>query len=297
MTTKRDIEKLVQWAMREELPKGRPVSASPWDLVAQVARLGVRVQTSGPVDGFGFVPGSPHEDALVISEAIDDLPGDVPFEHRADVEVLFGEWLPISGDAVDVIMRSTFDQRSLLISHAVQGTRPKWAFEQPVPYQIKTPFRDANGSLRERPRVVGFDDAGDLVDLAPNRGRKAMREGLYSLYLEPRSPLVWGDPSPIHIAECRAEYLAYHLALCSLAERLAGKLADFDPLPPAIRPLPWITGQTPVSRVLQGDLGGLAIDPDAQRLKPQRAAPMRPESLQERRRRWARQREAVDVTI
>ncbi|WP_316191629.1 MULTISPECIES: hypothetical protein [unclassified Bradyrhizobium] len=281
---KLDIEKLVQWALCDEMPKGRRVNADMSAVVRamRVGRPGAMAASlrGAPADdeGFGYVPGAPHEDAELIAAAIGELPQEVPMASREDAELLFGEWLPIAGDALDIIRRVTFDQRSLVISHGVLGTRPRWGFRQPAPYQVKTPFRDAAGSLRERPRVVGLDAAGDLVDLVPNRGRRAQREGLYSPECAPRSPLVWGDPAPLAIAESRAEYLAYHHGLCTLAVSLAGRLAVYEPLPPAIRPLPWITGQAPASRVLRGDLGGLDVSADAARLRPQRpiaAAPRR----------------------
>lgn len=53
-----------------ELPKGRAVSASPWDMIANVAVLGVRVDVSRNCgDGLDFVSGEPHRD-VVVADAI-----------------------------------------------------------------------------------------------------------------------------------------------------------------------------------------------------------------------------------
>jgi hypothetical protein len=59
-----------------------------------------------------------------------------------------------------------------------------------------------------------------------------------------------GDPSLISIGHARVEYVAWYGALVSLAHDLAGALQEFAPLPPAVKPAPWITGQTPAPRVL-----------------------------------------------
>ncbi len=40
--------------LREELPKGRAVSASPWDIISALGEAGTLVQT-GNGDGLGFV--------------------------------------------------------------------------------------------------------------------------------------------------------------------------------------------------------------------------------------------------
>lgn len=271
-----DIEKLVQWAMREELPKGQAVAASPWDMITQFAQLGVRVQTGGYAgDGFGFTPGAPHEDAIIVGDAIRALNTEARFDAACEVLPLFGDLAGIAGDAVDAILCASFDPRSIVISKAMQGTRPAWDFETPSPYQMFVSFRDRAGAIRSRPLVHGVDAEGDLVELAPNRGRKAQRDGMYDLAYGPRSPLQWGDPSLIHIGHARAEYLAWHGALVSLAADLAGKLAEHEPTAPAVRPMPWITGQAPASRVLSdGFPPGLLTVPLA--LAPKRKSVGRP---------------------
>ena len=84
--------------------------------------LGMRVDTSGPTDGFGFVPGEPLPDALIVAGATDAL-GDAParFTDRAEVLGLFGDLAGIAGDAVDAILAASFDQRALVISKATLG--------------------------------------------------------------------------------------------------------------------------------------------------------------------------------
>lgn len=268
-----DIEKLVQWTMREELPRGGSVEASPWEMIMRIGALGMRVDTSRSASDFGIVPGEPHPDALVIGAAIDALDQEARFSDPAEVLGLFGDLAGIAGDAVGSILKASFDQRAIVMSKATLGSRPAWEFERPTPYRVMVPFRDKAGAVRERPMVHGTDAAGDIVYLQPRRGRAAMRDGAYDLALSPRSPLTWGDPSMISIGHARAEYVAWHMALCTLAERLAGALDEFEPIMPSAAARPWITGQTPTSRVLRGD--DLSID-EALPLNPKRPAPIRP---------------------
>jgi hypothetical protein len=198
----------------------------------------------------GFVPGAPHEDAVIVGDAMHQIETVARFTDRREVLPLFGDLAPIASDAIDAIMCATFDPRSIVLSKAIQSTRPKWQFEHPTPYRMKVPFRDAVGALRDRLRVLGLDADGCLVELKPNRGRAAMRDGVYDLNAAPRSPLQWGDPSLISIGHARAEYVAWHGALVALAQSLAGKLKEFEPAPPRAMPMPWFTGDAPASRVL-----------------------------------------------
>jgi hypothetical protein len=252
MKTGRSIENLVQWAMREELPKGRAVSTSAWDLLTRFGALGTNVDGGGWRDDLGYVPGDPHPDAETIGAAIRSLKSDARFEHRLDALELFGDLAAIAGAAVDAVMRSTFNPQALVICHAVQSTRPKWDFPMPGPEQMMRPERNARGELREVPLVHGVDDDGDLVEMKSYRTAKA--RGLYDLAMLPRSPVVWCDPAPLSIAEARAEYLCWIDALGDLCTSLRGALQDFEPVMPQLSRLPWITGQVPQPRVLQAEV-------------------------------------------
>jgi hypothetical protein len=276
-----DIEKLLQWTVRDEIPKGLPVSAEIGVAITRRGRPRMFSVTAnfverGSVGSFGFVPGSPHADALIVSDAIRDLETLARFNDASEVLPLFGDWRGIAGDAVTAIMSAVFDPRSIVISKAAQSSRPKWHFECPTPHRMTIPFRDAAGALRDRPLVHGTDADSDIVYLQPRRGRAAMRDGVYDLAMSPRSPLQWGkDPSMIMVGHSRAEYVAWHGALISLAKALKGKLAEYEPTAPALMPMPWITGQTPASRVLSdGRPPGLLTVKLP--LAPKRSAPGRP---------------------
>jgi hypothetical protein len=264
MKTKIDIERLVQWAMREELPKGQAVSASPWQIVMQFAALGVHVDTSGHGDGLGFLAGEPHRDALIVADAIRALDTEAHFDHVEDVLALFGEFESIAHDAARSIVRSSFDPRALVMSCSTMGSRPKWKFEHPHPYQMFAP------AITGRPRalVYGIDDDGDLVEVRSNP-----KDGRFKLSMSPRSPINWHDPSLLHIGECRAEWVTWHHALVKLAADLAGALDAFEVQSLALPLMPWdVEGQAP--RILAGrDLSRADVE---LRLVPKRAGSVLP---------------------
>jgi hypothetical protein len=242
-----DIEKLLHWAMREELPKGQAITASAWDIVSQYAALGVRVDVSYG-GGLGFVPGDPHPDAIIVADAIRDLDTEARFGHRVEVLPLFGDLAAIAGDAVDAVMSATFNPRAIVISKATQGTRPKWQFDTPEPRQVFLQTK-----TKPRPLVYGIDAEGDLVAMKRNEGRALKRDGAFNLAMSPRSPIEWCDPSPLSIADARAEYVAWHSALVTLADDLAHRLEDHLPTVPTVPMLPWLAPETLATRVIYRD--------------------------------------------
>jgi hypothetical protein len=80
-----------------------------------------------------------------------------------------------------------------------------------------------------------------------------MRDGEYNPMFFPRSPLEWCDPAPLGIAHSRAEWIAWHGALSSLAHDLAGALCEFAPTPPALPVMPWLDPAPLASRVIFRD--------------------------------------------
>ncbi len=236
-----DIEKLVQWAIREELPKGRPVSADIGFAIGRrpirpgsIARSFGRTPTAD-IWSMGYVSGEPCADARRVADAIGSLDTEVRLSSRSEALRLFGEFGSIAGDAVAAIMSSTFNPQAIVVNNAAQGKRPNWRFDAPSPYQRFVPTHG-----RPRPLVYGIDSAGDLIELKRNEGRARKRDGEYTLALSPQSPLEWCDPSPLAIAEARAEYVAWYCAINTLALRLASKLDAFEPLRSAAAPTPWL---------------------------------------------------------
>jgi hypothetical protein len=280
-----DIEKLLQWAVREELPKGQAIGASSWDIVSQYAALGVRVDVSrGGGDGLGFLAGDPHPDAILVADAVREITERAKFDHVVEVLPLFGDLAPIAGAAVDAIMCATFNSQAIVISKATLGTRPRWQFDMPTPAQMFFEARNSRDELRTYPIVHGIDDAGDVVMMKKNRGRALKRDGEYNPAMAPRSPIEWCDPSPLAIGDARAEYVAWHMALSQLALDLNGKLCDFAVTPPAVSLMPWL--DTPlVSRVIFRDAfaryaaHGLPLQPRRKAAGPPVESPIEAESV------------------
>jgi hypothetical protein len=289
-----DIEKLLQWVMRDELPKGRPVTADPEYLIGR-PRPGTfrapRAHTGVHDDSLGFVPGMPCDDASRVAEALRGLDNRARLADVDDARCLFGETIrPIAAEAIASLMTASFEMRTITLKHAVMGTRPAWQSDHPVPTQLKVASRDARGWLRERPLVHGIDEDGIVVMLLPGRTKRERQ--VYDLDKSPRSPINWCSPSPLDIGHMRAEYLTWYIALEHLSRELAGRLDGFEVLPPAVARRPWETGQTPDPKVLSDGRtmrGRLA-------LVPQRYAVGRPfESRIETQARLAKRQHTADM--
>ncbi|MDT4737220.1 hypothetical protein [Bradyrhizobium sp. WYCCWR 12699] len=237
-----DVEKLVQWAVREELPKGRPVLADIGFAIGRspirpgsIARSLGRTPTID-IRSMGYVPGEPCADARRVADAIGRLDTEVRLSGRSEALRLFGELGNIvADDALIAILSSTFNPQAIVVSNAAQGKRPNWRFDPPKPHQRFVPTAG-----RPRPLVYGIDTAGDLIELKRNEGRARKRDGEYAIALSPRSPLEWCDPSPLAVAEARAEYVAWYRAMSTLALGLAGKLDAFEPTRPTVAAMPWL---------------------------------------------------------
>ncbi|MCS3499319.1 hypothetical protein M2189_001720 [Bradyrhizobium japonicum] len=254
-----EVEKLVQWTIREELPKGRPVSA---DIGFAIGRRPIRPGSIARSFGraqpihiapTGYVPGEPCADARRVAVAIGNLDTEVRLANRSEALRLFGEFASIAGDAVTAILSSTFNPQAIVVNNAAQGKRPNWRFDRPKPHQRFVPTAG-----RPRPLVYGIDATGDLVELKRNEGRARKRDGEYTSALLPRSPLEWCNPFPLAIAEARAEYVAWYRAMSTLALGLTGKLDAFEPMRPTVKAMPWLgvpTIDSHSSTAVRGYLG------------------------------------------
>lgn len=277
MKKKIDIEKLVCWALRDELPKGRPVSDDLGRVIAKrFDRRPMSIATGArpEIDSLGYVPGSPHEDAERVADAVARIKTLARFEGIHDARKLMRDMLPVIEVAtLREIAAVTPNPQALVVSCGIGNRRPGWDFG-PRCSQAQAPYRDGRGALRSRPVVEGIDDAGALVELKPNRGKAAMKRGAYDLHREPRSPLDWHAASLLSIGAARAEYFAWQDALSRLVPMLRGSLVEYEPVAPTAVAFPWIDGQ-PTSRVLSdGFPAGLLTVPLA--LGPTRPATPRP---------------------
>lgn len=218
-----DVERLLQWAFREELPK-KPYPVS--DFWARLIELGGRVDEGMAYsDQPGFLcEEPPHPDSLLVSHAVAQLESD---EIDLDVsrETLMGPlacWLPEDQTILRLSLR--FQTRALLTMHAQMGTRPQWDVGEIKPA-----------------RVIGRNGKPVVHGITPG-GRYS--EGAFC-------PLGLNIDA-CTIANARGEYAAWRNGLAKVRTTLEGwKLADFTPTGPAAAPLPWITGDAAKPRILR----------------------------------------------
>ncbi|WP_316234982.1 MULTISPECIES: hypothetical protein [unclassified Bradyrhizobium] len=261
MKSKIEIEKLLHWAVRDELPKGRPVSADIGHVIGRRmrARPGSMARGLGRMieaDPLGYVPGEPHRDAEAVSDALARLPTAMSLDCEDDARELFGELAAIAEPVVPALMAAVWNPQAIVLSCSAMGRRPPWRFGCPVPYQMFAPTAG-----RPRPIVHGIGADGELVELRKNEGRARKREGEYALAMLPRSPLNWHDPAPLHIGECRAEWVAWRQALDLLVADLAGKLETIEVQPSALPLMPWRDGASRARLIKGRDLGRADVEP------------------------------------
>ena len=254
--TPRNIEALVRWCYQDELPKDE-LSADHIgsSLGSWAFQLGIGSVTSFAPQRYGGL-GAPHPDSRRIAAAVEALP-DATIDWAQEGEAILGELIalcePRSNGANgagrsttriswayprstregreergrrhveqlepprDVLLVRSLRTAALVAMHAQMGTRPRWADDVPRAYSVPAP------------RGPGVTVIGEC------KGRNRYSCGSYC-------PLSW-DPSPIAIAEARADYLAWWRGLQTLAQTL--ELTAFIALPPAAPEMPWRTEETP----------------------------------------------------
>jgi hypothetical protein len=240
-----EIEKLLQWAYLDELPKRQISSAEGiWDGIAEWGQRGGIDVGQGAAQRYPHF-GLPHPDAEAIEVAVGAL-GLVGIENGFDVIV--GELaslvsindlkprraIRVEGHTTkagyydedtappafaprDVILVRSINAAALVTMHAVMRTRPDWTSAEPRPHAI--PAAHGRGV-----KIVGRCRAKNLYT-----------EGSYC-------PLRW-LPSPIDVVLGRADYHVWHQSLVRLSQTLV--LAAHEALPPAASAAPWREAEKP----------------------------------------------------
>lgn len=239
------IDKLVQWALVDELPKGHAVGISAWDAVISYSRLGARVDVSASGHGLGFTPGTPHPDAEVIAQALRALPDKAQLR-SAECAALIGPYAALDPLAVRAVAAASFNPLALVIRCAALKCAMEWDLGLPHP----APVRHATGHVI----VFGVVD-GELTELRIDR--KTRR---YHFIDQPRTHLTYGTPSVGALLETRAEYTVWHRALVALAASLADSMSEHAAAPPLASPQPWRDNK-PASAVHQTPRRGGAERP------------------------------------
>jgi hypothetical protein len=273
LKTSVDIEKLLQWAYLEELPK-REISWAEgiWSRLEQYGSLGgINPDPGGSGNAQCYAQfGLPHKDAEKIELAVGAL-GSASIEDDYDVIVaelaalvtvndfrsrkatppklrttvagyLDKDFIPPPAPR-DVLILRSINMTVLVTHHAVMRTRPDWTSADPKPFP--TPALHGRGN-----KIVG-----------ECRGKNHYTTGSYS-------PLRW-LPSPIDVVLGRADYHLWPAGLVKLSQTLT--LDDHQALPPAASPAPWLLPD-PSRRVFSYAVPREPLLP----LKPQRPRAGRP---------------------
>ena len=232
-----DIEALLAWCYRDELIKRVTSSAEGvWERLAD-ARLGVVDAPRGGAQRYDL--GEPHPDAIVLEEAVAGLP-DTAIDWDREAPAILGDLLALVEPRVPavvleqrasvagwrtragarrsfrlepprrVVLVRSLRTSALVAMHAAMGTRPDWKSEHPHPLPVAA-------ERGPGPKIFG-----------ECRRRNWYSEGSYC-------PLRWW-PSPISIAEARADYLAWWGGLVALA---GTRLSEHVALSPAAPQMPW----------------------------------------------------------
>lgn len=288
--TEIDIETLLLWAFRDELSK-RQTSATEglWDHIAELGQRGGIEVDRGHGDGaqrYAYI-GLPDPDALLIEKAVagledlvidwpqsfDAIAGDLaglitvndmarresaPRAPKAGwgaaganaVKAFFGEAPRQTRDRPrDVLMVAGLRTAALVTMHAVKGTQPDWNEQPPKPSAV--------------PALKGTN----AMIIGECRGRNLYSAGSCC-------PLQW-LPSPLSIVSSRAEYVAWHHGLTTLARTL--QTEKFTALPPKASRLPWLERSEPMAGVIPvmpstvnrvSDWGTLPLTPSRGRKGP-----------------------------
>lgn len=230
-----DIEALLTWAYRDELPKRGEASGGGGGASVFEA-YGTNIDCWSRDPGFPAACGETHGDAVKIDAAVQDLDR-LALDWAADRALYFAGCDKIASKAeIDRLEKLAQRPRALVIHHAVMGTRPEWQNE---PMRAVPVFDDKRG----RPLLLGRLDS-----FVVKINRKTVRKTEYT----PGSccPLDF-EPSPGEVAIARAEYMVWLASLSHLAESLSVALDEHEPTGPAAPAYPWLMAVEKSRRVLQ----------------------------------------------
>lgn len=263
-----DIEDLLVWAYRTELPKAqvdtgrlplpRLQKPSMWSGSTAVADLGQRVDNMWGVVPDQSATGEPHPDAIMVAEAVAsldvtwlDVPeGWWPFGDMAGPEewgelgagILADAMERISHVGEDGVRRFKASPAKLVRRYAVMGDCPVW--ESDIVPKMRT-VRTATGQnawfvMRSIPV-----EAGGFIEVEQDGFNPSRRRPYPGAYQKHEL-----SPSPFPVALDRAEYEVWHAALSLLAVELGESgLSEHLVTGPRRPARPWIDGM-PQSIVL-----------------------------------------------
>jgi hypothetical protein len=235
-----DIEDVLRWAFRDELPKRREndgdlhmreyPSVCPMFAMAQ---HGGRIENFTREPGFPAAMGEPHPDALIVEAAVLGLSRFS--EHRFAGYLGLATGLPQDSDEHGPMAWAMSQLVDLVRIKARLGARPTFA-ASPLPAAVVD--KQGRPVVMIQRAAMKADDEGRLrphlvEEKVGAEGKDRYPRGAYCI-------LEWDEPKSILME--RAEYAAWWAGLDLLAHELAGRLATIAVLPPAAAQRPW-TGE------------------------------------------------------
>lgn len=231
-----DIEQLVRWTYRDELPKRASFLHEEMSPMFAFADLGTRVDVTHE-PGFPAALGEPHPDALHVSDAVDQLTdkGINWAETREDILPDLWRWVALDDPIVSSMQ---FQSRQMVIDFARLGTRPIWDLGPTRVVRVNA----ANGKPRVQFVSQDLETEGEVM-FGLTAGGRYGHMAHCALRIEPDAR---------EIACARAEYWVWRAALFEVKLILErdGKLKDHRPLAPAAAREPWMRDSEPKSKIL-----------------------------------------------
>jgi hypothetical protein len=245
-----DIERLLQWSYRQELPKQ--------DLIGAYYSMRTTIWAYGtPLSGMsgpGAIPeclldgGPPHEDAVIVHECVCRLDGLSDEWHIDPRDLLSDMSEPVQAEAESLLAGYHVQRAALVMRFARGAGRPDWRVEEPE----RRPVLSVYGGkpqwwIKRRCKLylgkgVEAGEEEREVDGFDRVARRPLPGAYHKFYFEP----------PVRtIFDLRADYCQWHAALCWLVEELRPQLLAYAPVEPAAAAMPWETGEAARPRILQ----------------------------------------------
>lgn len=238
------IDKLLQWTLNDELPKGYHVFQNVVRIVERVAaeerasrKRYIPPELHVQLDKLNgcYLPGEPHPDAIAIGKKILRFGRHYSLTKKT-ASALLGQLAQLDPQSITAACGVRPDIAGLIYSCAILKRPPILRLDHPRPRPV---FR---GGDRRRIEARCRDAEGKLI---PANVTHWSPKRPSSFYGEPRCPLSWEDPTIQTVAKQRAEYTIWWRALALLQRQLSGLLRDHEALPPGVPAEPWAAGAAP----------------------------------------------------
>jgi len=180
-------------------------------------------------------------DALTVEAAIGMLPTRMA-AYTAPEELALDIGLDVDIDGA--FAAPLANVTNIVLAHGRLGKRPAIGLETPIPVPKLAP--NGKPGVWQLQCAVEKTITGDQVERLFEAPVQGARRGVYP---SGSYCVIEFEPSPQSVANDRAEYLVWRLALGELAELLSGRLELIAALPPAAAMAPWlgqVDGDKPV---------------------------------------------------